>query len=359
MKPGTSLSIQAGPNALTLIRDEGLRPERVRIVPAASGGPKWLVLSALDRYLFGTFLADQTNRLEAIGSSIGNWRLACAAQPDPVAAIDRFEHAYVYEQHYPKHPPPATVSRVSRGLLETVLGDGGARHTVRNPRIGLHVITTRIRGLSAGTPILGRYAILAAAGLLNVVARPLLGRVLERVIFHSAGTEHFGGLADLPTAHAPLTEGNLRAALMASSSIPGVLEPVSDVPGAPPGIYVDGGTTDYHLDLPYPALDRGIVLYPHFFPYLIPGWFDKPLRWRRTAGEALRDLVLISPSRAWVEHLPFGKIPDRRDFSRFSERERIGYWAQVVAANRRLADEFSELVESGWIRSAVTPISGT
>ena len=57
MNPGKSLSIQAGPDALALIRDEGLRPERVRIVPAASGGPKWLVLSALDRYLFGTFLA--------------------------------------------------------------------------------------------------------------------------------------------------------------------------------------------------------------------------------------------------------------------------------------------------------------
>ncbi len=359
MNPGRSLSIQAGPDALALIRDEGLRPERVRIVPAASGGPKWLVLSALDRYLFGTFLAGRTNRLEAIGSSIGSWRLACAAQPDPVAAIDRFEHAYVHEQHYPKHPSPATVSRVSRGLLETLLGDDGACLAVHNSRIGLHVITTRIRGLSAGASILSQYGLLGTAGFLNLFGRPLLGRLLERVVFHSGDSEPFGAMVDLPTAHAPLTGANMRAALMASGSIPGVLEPVIDVPDAPTGIYVDGGTTDYHLDLPFPALDGGIVLYPHFFPYLIPGWFDKPLRWRRTAGKSLRDLVLISPSRDWVASLPFAKIPDRHDFSRLSDKERIGYWTRVVAANRRLADEFSELVESGRIRSTVTPISGT
>ncbi len=36
--------VKAGSQALEIIRDEGLRPERVRVVAGAAGGPKWLVL---------------------------------------------------------------------------------------------------------------------------------------------------------------------------------------------------------------------------------------------------------------------------------------------------------------------------
>lgn len=52
-----ALAIRAGPAALQLIRERGLRPEDIDILPGASGGAKWLVLAGLDRFLFGTFLA--------------------------------------------------------------------------------------------------------------------------------------------------------------------------------------------------------------------------------------------------------------------------------------------------------------
>jgi hypothetical protein len=67
---------------------------------------------------------------------------------------------------------------------------------------------------------------------------------------------------------------NLEDALTASASIPIVSAPVSDIAGAPPGEYWDGGMIDYHLLLPHSRY-HGIVLYPHSVQHVTPGWLDK------------------------------------------------------------------------------------
>ena len=51
--------ILAGRKALPIIRDEGLDPDRVQVVAGAAGGPKWLVLYGLDRWLFGEYFKDR------------------------------------------------------------------------------------------------------------------------------------------------------------------------------------------------------------------------------------------------------------------------------------------------------------
>ena len=66
---------------MRLLRERGVRVEDVDIVPAASGGPKWLAIAGLDRFLFGAFLAaPRTRPMHLIGSSIGSWRMACLAR---------------------------------------------------------------------------------------------------------------------------------------------------------------------------------------------------------------------------------------------------------------------------------------
>jgi hypothetical protein len=61
------------------------------------------------------------------------------------------------------------------------------------------------------------------------------------------------------------------ASLLASGSIPLVLQAVNDIAGAPQGPYWDGGLIDYHLHLPYQR-DEGLVLYPHFSDSYRAGW---------------------------------------------------------------------------------------
>lgn len=145
----------------------------------------------------------------------------------------------------------------------------------------------------------------------------------------------------------PLDTGNLRQALLASGSIPMVMQGVRDLPGAGAGTFRDGGLLDYHLDLPYSGED--IVLYPHFTDRVIPGWFDKTLPWRRGNPGRLQDVLLLAPSKEYLARLPYGKLPDRNDFKRFmgDDASRQKYWRSAMDESRRLGDEFLELAGSG------------
>src|SRR5512145_2930232 len=111
MRP--SLTLRAGPDALRLIRERGLRAEDVDVVPGASGGAKWLVLGGIDRWVFGQFLrAPRTRPMHLIGSSIGSWRMACLMQRDPVAALERGHRGYIYDQHYTRKPTAREVTDI-------------------------------------------------------------------------------------------------------------------------------------------------------------------------------------------------------------------------------------------------------
>ena len=142
-----ALSVSLGRVAADRIGEQGWSPELFGLLLGASGGPKWFILSHLDRLLFGQFLQGGTRPLSVIGSSIGSWRHTCLAMPDPASAIAILEDGYL-NQRYSAKPGPAEVSEVSLSILERVIGrDGG--HLVDHPRIRTHIVTARGRGLSA------------------------------------------------------------------------------------------------------------------------------------------------------------------------------------------------------------------
>ncbi|MNP53038.1 hypothetical protein D3C76_1474750 [compost metagenome] len=135
-----------------------------------------------------------------------------------------------------------------------------------------------------------------------------------------------------------------------------VMEGVHDIPGAGSGTFRDGGLLDYHLDLPYSGDD--IVLYPHFTDKVIPGWFDKALPWRRGNPSGLQDVLLLAPSREYLAALPYGKLPDRRDFKRFlgDDKARQTYWRQAMAQSQQMGDELLELIETGKLGQRLQPL---
>ncbi len=353
----SALTLRAGPQALAHIRERGLRAEDIDVIPGASGGAKWLVLGGIDRFLFGDFLQQpRTRLLHSIGSSIGSWRLACLAQRDPVAALARGHHAYIYQQEYTAKPSVREISEVSARVLDELLGPNGVDEILSHPFVRLHVITAEGRGLAASERKLMLSLTLAIAAAANVVSRKALALQLRRSIFHTAGGDTpFGTLADFPTAHHPLTQQNLRAALLASGSIPLLLEGVV-IPETPGSVHWDGGVIDYHLDIDFGAGD-GIVLYPHFYPHVIPGWFDKALRWRRARARNFMRTLLIAPSDEFVASLPGGRIPDRRDFQNLPHDERIRRWQTVLDRSAQLGDELRELIVTRRIADALQPWS--
>jgi hypothetical protein len=304
------------------------------------------VLYGLDRYLFGEFLPAKEDAIATVGSSAGAWRLSCLGTADPVGAIERLAELYSREQ-YSAQPTINEVTTKARTLLKAVLGNDGASQIVANQKVKQHIIADRCRGLLNIDKKIALGLGLGAAAISNLVSRRALPLYFERTIFNNHSHDcPLVSLQETPTQDVKLTEENVSLALLASGSIPFALEGERNIGGAKPGLYVDGGITDYHFDLPFDRHD-GLVLYPHFSPRVIPGWFDKQIPWRRVNERHFDNVLMLTPSYEFVKSLPFGKIPDRSDFKKLDYNARVNYWQTVLSESRRMADEFANLVEHG------------
>jgi hypothetical protein len=371
-----ALEIHAGPVALRHIREHGFSGADVRLVPAAAGGPKGLILNALDRQIFGHLLAGPGPSVHLVGASIGAWRMATACMDRVDAALERLGIDYIeqrYEHAPGKLPEAAQTSQAFGAKLEAHFG-GREAEILGHPRFRLHVLASRGRRLlqhiggrhqrpeRRSALVLG----FAAAYAANSLSRRALGGWLERVVFSDPREPLPLLLDDVVTRHVPLDAVNLQPAVLASCSIPFMLRAVRDISGAPAGAYWDGGLTDYHLHWPYaglnaPARDRAaLVLYPHFQPRLVPGWLDKRHTRRHGHTPGLANLVLLCPSRRWIAGLPGGKLPDRDDFTRLIDDDdtRIRLWRTGVAESQRLADEFADWLARGAPVDRVLPLGG-
>lgn len=366
-----ALQIHAGAGARRHLCRQGLRPGDVRVVPAAAGGPKGLVLNPLDRYLFGEWLAGNGETVHLLGASIGAWRMACACLPDADAAFAQMAHDYIHQtyEHAPgRAPAPRHVSDVFGATLAKRFG-GREAQVLAHPRMRLHVLTSRGRHVlrregralsSISTPLgyLGAFAT-------NALSRRAMGAWLERVIFSDPRDPLPLRLHDYRTHTAALSTANLCRSVLASCSIPFWLDAVHDIAGAPRGAYWDGGVTDYHLHLDYASMNAqardestfGLVLYPHFQSTVIPGWLDKSLRHRHRATPRLDNVVVLSPTAEWIASLPAAKLPDRNDFKRFGDdlAGRVAAWSRAVGESERLRDEFAAWA-SGRLDIAVQPL---
>jgi hypothetical protein len=340
-----SFVLCAGARAAAHIRNNGLRPADISCVPAAAGGPKGLALLPLDRLLFdpaGGWLR-QAGNLALIGASIGAWRMAAAAMPDPLAALDRLGNGYI-AQTYPRDPTPRYVAEECRKLARAVLGN--ARSVDVRPGLALAIITARAHGPLDRN---GSRAGFARAALANALSRSRLAAHLRRVLF-TAGPSGFPAspFDRFGVDRVALDAHNSEDALLASGSIPLVCAPVRNPAGAPRGDYWDGGLIDYHLLLPYAQLP-GLVLYPHFVPYVTPGWLDKFLPWRqRTRAHAwLDNVIVVAPSPQFLARLPNRKLPDRNDFHRYGldHAARQRDWRSALGESARFADDVMAWLE--------------
>ena len=337
-----ALNIYAGSQALAHIRANGLAPSHIRVIPAAAGGPKGLILGPMDRFLFGRWLPQSQQPIDLVGASIGAWRMATACLDQPVSGFERLEHDYIH-QHYevPPGQKRPSAQQVSDAFGQSLQSFYGTRmgEVLNHPRYRLHVVTSRGKHILHREHPLGTPLGYAGAFLCNAVRRKAMGAWLERVVFSTRGELPFA-VDDYATQQMALNERNFLPAVQASCSIPFVLQAVHDIPDAPTGAYWDGGITDYHLHLNY----KGLVLYPHFQQAVVPGWLDKALKWRHKATPFLDHTIVLAPNPAWVKTLPNGKLPDRSDFTAYATDlpGRVRVWTQAVRASEQLADELAQ-----------------
>ncbi|MFT6269002.1 MAG: hypothetical protein ACJAVV_001820 [Alphaproteobacteria bacterium] len=337
------LSFYAGKTAMSRIQSEGLKPEMFSAFLGASGGPKWFVLAGLDKVIFNEFMHKSTRHVDIIGSSAGAFRATCFAQSDPKAAITRLADRYSTVVYSDK-PSVKEITHKGIELLDYMVGDKGVKEALNSTSKSLHIIVARCHGLTASEQKLIQFAGLAIAAGRNAISRKKLAKSFTRVIFssHKKGLV-FSEKIPIETEHGLLNQENFLDCLMASGSIPAVIEGVKDIAGVPQGMFRDGGILDYHFDMKINTPD--LVLYPHFYAKPTPGWFDKSLKSRSCHPDSYDNVVLLAPSEEFVAQLPHGKIPDRKDFSEMPAQERIAYWTRVIKESDRLAEHFLNVVE--------------
>lgn len=338
------------------LHEAGLDPALVEILPGAAGGPKGLGIAGLDRAIFGEWLPRSPRVRHLIGASIGAWRFAAASCDDPVRALEEFARLYV-AQSYPPRPSRRFVSQAARDMLQALFG-GREREILACSWNRLHILTVRGRWPLTRDSSFNTRLGFGLAACANAIGRRHLARFIDRTVFLDARDRPpFMAVGEMnPTGAAPplrfdafhthlvlLDEDNLGDALLASASIPMVLEGVPDIARAPVGVYWDGGIVDYHLHLPYHHAE-GLVLYPHFTDRIVPGWLDKAMPWRRARGQWLDNVIVVSPTPEYLATLPGGKLPDRKDFARFAgdDARRMATWRRAIAESERLGEAFLE-----------------
>lgn len=336
------LDVFAGPTALTTIKEQGIQPNLFTTMLGASGGPKWFTLFGLDKYLFGEFFKDRRLPLDLIGSSAGAFRFAALSQHDPVKAITNLANIYS-NTVYSDNADANEITGKAKDLIREVYPKAGIAEAINNPVFRPHFIVAKCSGLTASQSKLPQLAGLLGSLALNRINRSLLANQYQRYVFKSEHSTLTIAESDpFSTHYHTLTQNNFAQALLASGSIPMVMNSVNYIAGAPNGVYRDGGIIDYHFDVNIEQ-QQGLILYPHFNDAPKPGWFDKNLS-RQCSDKNYDKVVMLSPSRQFIDSLPFKKIPDRKDFTDMDASTRIRYWTEVLKQTEQLADSFEQFV---------------
>lgn len=352
-----ALNFLAGKTALEEIRRDGFDPGRIKVVVGASGGPKWLALSKLDQVLFPTLFDGRKEPVYLIGSSAGSWRHAAIARSDTARSVANFEDTYL-NYSWEEARTAQEVSDASRRLLRKIMGPTGFQEILTHPVYRTSIMTVRCKGPGASEARAPLVLAMLAAATLNLISRRTLALSFTRGLFSDPrDAPPFLGMDEFPIHRMDLAAANIEDVLTASGSIPVFMAGVRDIAGAPKGMYRDGGTIDYHWDVELSGGD-GLVLYPHFFHRLAPGWFDKKMDWRKPRATSTDRMLMLAPSPEFAASLPGGKVPDRTDFRTYDSETRIALWRGVVSETQRMADEFQEAYEKERIPALLEPLRG-
>lgn len=330
------LRFLAGRNVLAHLQGNGFSVADFPRLLGAAGGPKWLVLHGLDRVLAAR-LQRSGRHHELLGSSIGAWRFAAYAQRDTGAAVARLRASYTDERIF---AGGVDLAAMFQSFCRDLLGREGAAEVVAAPHVSLAVNVTWYD--EGRLPVLLRLGFTAAG---NLVSRALVERRgAHRLILTTAAQ---APAIPWPATRVSLTAERLAPALLASGAVPGMMPPVRDLWPGRAGYGLDGGLLDYHFD-DRPA-QGCFVLYPHFYPHMVPGWFDKPLRRRWLDPRQIDNMLLVAPSAAFIAQLPDGKLPDRGDPRRFGLRRAHRNWLEVARRAEELGEALELALDNHWI----------
>jgi hypothetical protein len=352
------LKFKAGNAVINMIRDEGLQPSRIHAFVGPAGGPKWFVSVGFDTAIMkARFLEQAKHRILLAGASAGAWRCIAMTCANPLQAYERLRIAYS-RNVFTAADTPLTVGEALRRNVTSFLGDKDIPYILDHPCFDLAVHCVRGRGLGASENSKFQGSALLFGAALNAISPRGMNLFFQRVVFFTGRREPlFVGRA-FPGQAVRLNSENLRLAAVATGSLPYIVSGVGNIPGAPKGIYRDGGIMDYQLNQDYYPEENCVTLFFHYQEKIVPGWFDKHLFWRKPRKRHLERVVQVYPAQDFVKLLPDHRIPDRSDFSIFvnDPAERIRRWDEAARLSQILGEEFMDAVASNRLSRQIQPL---
>ncbi|MDQ7783015.1 MAG: hypothetical protein RDU20_09060 [Desulfomonilaceae bacterium] len=333
-------------------------PERIKVFAAPAGGPKWFVSVGLDRALMRSrFLQHDRGRVLLVGSSAGAWRCLTMASRDPAPAHERLRISYSRNVFTQRDTAESIGGALKRNVKE-FLRDEDIDSILGHPNFTVAVHSVRAKGPAASERKTVQGGALLTGALYNAIVPGGITAFFERVVFFSGDSEPEFLRCGFRGRSVRLTRENIRAAALATGSLPYIIAGVRYIPGAPDGTYRDGGLVDYQLNQDYMPGDGGVTLFFHYQERIVPGWFDKRIPWRKPPKGSIDRVLQVYPSSAFLDMLPDGRLPDREDFRRYVDApaERIRRWDVAAEKSEILGTEFLNDVESGAIRRLVKPL---
>jgi hypothetical protein len=300
-------------------------------------------------------LSSTAQPVDIIGSSIGAWRYANYCKANFRTAFEDFERIY-FSQTYQEGASLEQISDEIIRLLNEIFPAGCEAEILANPKFRMNIFADRSRGMMASDNPALLIPGLVVATALNMLHPKPIGWFFERYLFQHPSSGQLINSTDFSTQRPHLTETTLKPAILASGAIPMVVNGI-EIPGIKGKGFRDGGLLDYHLTLDYQVED-GLILMPHFVPGLITNWLDKYAPWRTANLKGMSRVLVLCPTRDFIEKLPLAKIPDRTDFDRFKsdDRARNEYWHEVTQRSQQLADDFNDLLHSERLETVLKPL---
>ena len=351
----SSIDVWAGAAVYDRIRSGDFSFDDVSGVVGPAVGPRWFLSAGFDLALMRERVLGLKNPVTLAGASAGALRFAAWVQPEPEKAYRLLMESY-RSMAFSRRDTRESIQQILSQVIDSYVEDDAVSFALNNRNYRLAFTVARARHLlSAENPVL-QFSGLVVAGLANLFSPSTLPLFFQRVLFYSGYTPPaFSRNREFPGMPIPLNEANFKRVLLASSSVPLRVAAVKNIYGAPRGAYRDGGLVDYHGNQCHGNGGNDVVLHFHHQERLVPTWFDGRLRRRTLPDDWTRNLLVVSPSKEFLEGLPGGKIPDRNDFKVFADNpgERLNRWERVIAASEPLGDVFMNLVAGGGIRHAV------
>lgn len=346
------LDVRAGKRAYQHIMKNGLAPSDISAVFGASGAAKWLAITGLDSAIFSDWLPQSEQTIDLFGTSVGAIKLAAAVQQDPRTQIAELADAYIH-QRYEEVPHPDEIQRQGEVILDKALGFNGVDCLLNHTRYRFHCGAVECGSGLASKNIQAQKSAMVKLAWQNLRGKQAMTDI-KRVIFSVANDEkscsRLRSIDGIETIYTSLDYKNLKAAIRASGSIPvymhGVELPINELGDSTSSVLRDGGLLDYHPSPSnFSASNDGFVLYPHFYGQVVETWFDKFLPWRKVSSKNLENVILLYPSKRYIERIAMKRIPSRQDFDRYNNQDelRIKLWQEAVRVSYELGEEWLAL----------------